>query len=229
MKRLIKRAAAAAALALCPGAALAAESESKTAIYLVIENGAVVTDPESSVETIRNVLGELVQLRRKRDLKDSEIAIILTANPTEVTWSGTPGDLYEQGQAVLDLITFKSTCSDLVLAWDQVSVTARITMPDEIDLIAIGPAIHAGFPCDQGEQTITLPQAAPEGLKLGEIAASARLLRLFNVHPDQDEVYADHLAQWGVLDRAKAGELDLDLMDAARTRAAYGRLLGGRR
>jgi hypothetical protein len=77
-----------------------------------------------------------------------------------------------------------------VLAWDQVRVTARITMPDEIDLIAIGPAIHAGFPCDQGERIITLPQPAPEGLKLGEIAASARLLRLFNVHPDQDEVYA---------------------------------------
>ncbi|MEE4290044.1 MAG: hypothetical protein V2J14_11775, partial [Erythrobacter sp.] len=127
-----------------------------------------------------------------------------------------------------DLITFESTCSDLLLAWDQVAVLRDITMPDRFELIGVGPVIHAGFPCDEGPTMITLPQSAPEGLKLGELAAEADLLRLLNIHPDQDEPYAAYLTRRGILARARSGELAFDLMDTARTRASYGHLLGGR-
>ena len=100
-------------------------------------------------------------------------------------------------------------------------------MPDEYQLIAIGPMIHAGFPCDEGDTTISLPQDVPTDLMLGELASAASVVRLLNVHADQDEVYLDYLRDVGLVERARNGEVDFDLMDAARTRAAHGNIMGG--
>lgn len=208
-------------------AASAAIAEADQAIFVVIENGGVVTDRDAATETISYTLGELVQLRRRRATRDTHIHLVVTANPTEVTWSGTPQQLFDQGQLVMELIEFRDTCSDLVLAWDQVKLTTRITMPEQIQLIAIGPMIHAGFPCDEGETTIALPQPVPADLVLGELASTASFVRLLNVHADQDEVYLDHLRDHGLVDRARRGEVDFDLMDGARTRAAHGNILQG--
>lgn len=205
-----------------------AQDVERPALFLVVENGGVVTDRAAASEAINFTLGELAQLRRRREGRGTAIHIILSANPTEVTWSGTPQQLYEQGQQVLDAITFRDTCSDLVLAWDQVALTARITRPSTLSLIGIGPMIHAGFPCDQAETTISLPQPVPDGLKLAELTAEAGFLRLMNVHADQDEAYLDYLEGAGAVARAIAGELDFDLLDKARTRARLGRILGGR-
>lgn len=203
-----------------------AEDAKRSAIFLVIENGGVVTDKDAASETIRFMLGELVQLRQNRGTRNTQIHIIATANPTEVAWSGSPQQLFEEGEAVLERLAFKDTCSDLMLAWDQVSITAQITMPEEITLLGIGPLIHAGFPCDDEAATIALPQAAPDGLKLGPLALQAKFVRLLNVHADQDEAYLTYLQETGVLAKARAGELDFDLMDGARTRSAQGRILG---
>jgi len=208
-------------------AATAAHADPQSAVFLVIENGGVVTDRDAAKTTTDFVLGEIVKLRRRRATRDTQIHIVLTANPTEVSWSGTAQQLFEQGQTVMDMIEFKDTCSDLSLAWGQVKLTTRITMPDEYQLIAIGPMIHAGFPCDQGDTTISLPQDVPKDLMLGELASAASVVRLLNVHADQDEVYLDYLRDVGLVERARNGEVDFDLMDTARTRAAHGNIMGG--
>ncbi|MEM7547703.1 MAG: hypothetical protein AAF367_19425 [Pseudomonadota bacterium] len=196
----------------------------RRSMFIVIENGGVVQDREGQMHATSSLLGEIAQLRRRKATRDTQIHIVLTANPTEVSWSGTPQQLFEQGHAVLERIAFVNTCSDLVRAWAQVDTTRRITYPDEFDLIGIGPMIHAGFPCGQGGE-ISLPQAAPRELRLGALAREASRVRLLLVHPDQDEIYLTHLEAAGVLERARSGELDFDVMDAARTQAASGAIL----
>ena len=205
-----------------------AKERNEIAIFLVVENGGVVTDRKAAETSINYLLGELVKFRRRRATRHALIHIVLSANPTEVTWSGTPAQLYEQGHAVLELIKFKDTCSDLVLAWEQVELTTRITMPDEIRLIGIGPMVNASFPCDEGDTTIKLPQPAPKKLALAGLAKKASQITLLNVHADQDAVYLNYLQKAGILRRAKKGEIEFDLMDAARTRAANGKILEGR-
>jgi hypothetical protein len=68
---------------LAPFPAAAGDGPS-TGIFVVVENGAVVTDPDTSIETLRHLFGELVALRRKRTSRDTDIAIVLTARPTEI-------------------------------------------------------------------------------------------------------------------------------------------------
>lgn len=200
--------------------------ETSPTFFVVVENGGVVTDPEAQAEAIRLTLGELSELRRRRDTRDSDIHIITTANPTEITWSGTPEQLYAQGASVLEALAIIPTCSDLTLAWDQVRTTVRITRPDDLRLIGIGPFIHAGYPCDEGDGLITLPQAVPVEVELGSLALEASFTRLLNVHADQDEMVLEHLEASGALLRVETGELDFDLMDRARTRSNLGNILG---
>lgn len=205
-----------------------ARADERTAIFLVIENGGVVTDRQAAMETVTATLGELVELRRRRSLRDAQISIVLTASPTEIAWSGTPDQLREQGRSVLNLISFLDTCSDLVRAWEQVDLTARISRPDDMMLIGIGPVINAGFPCDQDGGLITLPQAVPAEVKLGELGAAASLIRLLNVHPDQDEMIVNDFEASGVMERARGGFTDFDLLDPAQTRARLGSVLKDR-
>lgn len=228
MKRFISSTLLAACIALSPITGVNAKDEKQTAIFVLIENGGTITDKDAQSEAISFMLGELADLRKRRATRDTQIHLVLSAMPTEVSWSGTPQQLYDQGARVLELVALRETCSDLVLAWEQIALTARITRPDDLRLIAIGPAIHAGFPCDDEGALITLPQPAPVELRLGEMAGKASYLRMLNVHADQDQMIFDHLEAAGVLARVDAGELDFDLMGAARTRAVQGRVLGGR-
>ena len=48
---------------------------------------------------------------------------------------------------------------------------------------------------------------------------------MMDVHADQDDVYLQYFKSIGVLERARNGAIDFALMDEARTRANYGRLL----
>ncbi|PRY94794.1 hypothetical protein BCF33_0394 [Hasllibacter halocynthiae] len=202
------------------------ETDEGPTFFIVIENGGVVTDPEGQMVTARHLLGELTELRRRRATRDSTIHIITSANPTEITWSGTPEQLSQQGAHVLEAIQFRPTCSDLNLAWQEVRNNVRITRPDDLRLVQIGPFIHAGYPCDEGDGLITLPQAVPADVQLGSLAVEASFLRLLNVHADQDEMVLEHLESAGALEHARAGALDFDLMDAARTRSNLGSILG---
>jgi hypothetical protein len=220
IRNILQQATLAAALAVSP-----ATTKADTAVYLVIETGGVVTDREAAMLTIRATLAELVELRRRRDTRDAEISIVLTTNPSEIAWTGTPDQLMEQAQAVLNLISFHNSCSDLVRAWEQVDLTARISRPDDTILINVGPFIHAGYPCGEDETLITLPQAVPPEVKLGELGNHARMIRLLNVHPDQDAMIVNDLEASGVMERARGGMTDLDLLDPAQTRARIGSLL----
>jgi len=202
------------------------DNEQSPTFFVVIENGGVVTDPENQMETARQTLGELTDLRRRRAMRDATIHIITSANPTEITWSGTPEQLYAQGSVVMEAIQVRSTCSDLTLAWQEVRNNVRITRPDDLRLLQIGPAIHAGYPCDEGDGLITLPQAVPAEVQLGSLALEASFLRLLNVHADQDEMVLEHLESAGALARVSNGALDFDLMDKARTTSNLGNILG---
>lgn len=219
-KHVLKSLTVAAALAILP-----ATAKAEKAVYLMIENGGVVSDVEDAMVTVRAVLAELVELRRRRDTRESIITIVQTASPTEVTWSGTPAQLADQAQEVLNLIAFRNTCSDLVRAYAQVDLSARISRPDDIILINVGPFIHAGFPCGEAEALITLPQAVPAEVMLGELGNRASMIRLLNVHPDQDEMIVNDLEASGVMERARGGMTDLDLLDPAQTRARIGSFL----
>ena len=188
--------------------------ETPPAVFVVIENGGVVQDTESAATAISYTLGELTQLRRRRDTRDAQINLILSASPTEIAWSGTPTQLEEQGHHVLELVTtFRATCSDLTLAYEQVALTRRITRPSETTIINIGPFINAPYPCDQGDGTITLPQPVAPDVQLGALALEASTLRLVAVHPDQDEALLAHLEAAGVMDRVATGLLSFDLLD----------------
>lgn len=204
-----------------------ARGEPSNAITVVIETGATVADHESVLETARHVLGEIVQYRKHPSMRRAEVSIIVSSKPNAVAWSGTPKDLHAQAREVVDLITFSSTCSDLLIAYEQVSTLVTLSAPETLDVIAIGPSIHLGFPC--ADATITLPQAVPEGSKLAELAGTARSVRMYEVHPDQDQALTAYFAEHGIIARAHAGEMELEVRDAARTRALYGELLGGRR
>lgn len=228
MRKTLTGAAAAVVLALSPAQeAKASVEEPANAIVFVIENGAVVTDPDGVMETVRHAFGETVEYRRHRSMQHVEVTIILSAQPNAVAWTGSPKDLYAQGQQVMDMITFSGTCSDLVMAYEEISTLVTLTAPETLDLISIGPAIHFGYPCESA--TITLPQAVPEGSKLAELAGTARSVRMYEVHPDQDQALTAYFAEHGIIARAHAGEMELEVRDAARTRALYGELLGGRR
>lgn len=222
--RLLSRTALAASLfaASYPAAARAGE-QPRQAVFIVIENGDTVEDQEGITTTVRHLLGQLTELRRRRATRHTEISIVLTANPTSVSWSGTPAQLMEQAGLLMEQVRFHATCSDLVLAWEQVETTLRITAPAEYRLYSVGPGIHAGYPCED-EQTITLPQTVPE-MDLAGLAAEASVFKMFNLHPDQDEMFLAYSEQAGILTRAAEGLIDFDLLDTARTRAQLEDLL----
>lgn len=227
MKKITRRAALAAALSLTAGAAPAG-TETPSAIFILIENGGVVTEREGAAVVVSHVLGEVAELRRRRATRDTQVHLVFSASPTEISWSGTPQQLFEGGAQVLELVKFKDTCSDLVLAWDKIALTAEITQPSDIRLIAVGPFINASFPCGSGQAVIQLPQVVPLTLKLSEVAKKASVLRLLNVHPDQDRVILDYLRTTEVMARVQRGALTFDLLGPARTRSALGRVLRGR-
>ena len=218
------------ALALAMGGAAQAEDEPTRHIMIVIENGGVVPDDqrEDALRLIYGVLEEATELKKKKATRDTQVSIILSTNPSAVTWTGTVGQLYEQAQLVISLLAFRDTCSDLVLAYDQVRLSAQITRPDHLEIVHIGPFIHAGFPCTGESAVITLPQAVPQTIALAHMAERAEAIRFVGVQADQDEPLLAYLEATGILDRVEAGELEFDLLDAARARSRMGHVLGDR-
>lgn len=183
MKQLLLTSAVITGLAFQPALAERPEPP-RTAIFVIVENGGTVTNRDEALETIQYTFGEIIQLRRKREFREAQVYLIFSASPTTVSWAGTPQQLYEQGPAVMELMQFHDSCSDIKLAWEQIGLTAQITMPEDIRLISIGPVINAAFPCDEGETVITLPQPIPPEIPIGTLAMESSQLRMLNVHPD---------------------------------------------
>ncbi|PJB70253.1 MAG: hypothetical protein CO093_08560 [Alphaproteobacteria bacterium CG_4_9_14_3_um_filter_47_13] len=201
-------------------------NEAKQTIFVLIENGGTVEDTEAAAETAKHLLGQLTQLKNRRATRDAQIVIILSAMPNRVTWSGTPEQLLQQGQAVLDLIQFKPTFSDLVLAFQQIDTTLRLSQSDDHRLYWIGPAIHVPFSSKSDEAIkVQVPQDVPKELNLVELANMCSTFKIYNIHADQDEIYLNYLTKTGVMDAVAQGILDFAIMDAAQTTAHLDDLL----
>lgn len=202
------------------------QDERKQTIFVLIENGGTVEDTQTAMETTKHLLGQLTTLSRRRATKNAQIIILLSAMPNRITWSGTPEQLLQQGQTVLDLIEFKPTFSDLVLAFQQIDTTMRLSLSDEYRLYWIGPAIHVPFSSASGEEIkIKVPQEVPQDLNLAEFAAMCSTFKIYNIHADQDEVYLNYLTKTGVMNSVAQGVLNFSLMDPAQTAAHLDNLL----
>ncbi len=214
-----------AAVAIVTAAPATAKNMRGPAIIVLVENGGTVEDQEHQIKTVTHLLGQLTTLQRRRATRDAQISIVLSASPNKVTWSGTPEQLKEQGQKVLDLITFKPTFSDLVMAWKQIDTTLKLSMPDSYRLYWIGPGIHVPFQEATEELQIKVPQEIDPALLAGVLAQGSEVFKAYNIHPDQDEIYLHYFDAQGVMERARAGQMEFILMDPAQTEANLDKLL----
>lgn len=195
-------------------------------IFVLIENGATVQDSQSVTQTTKHLLGQLTQLKRRRATRDARIVIVLSARPNRVAWSGTPGQLLHQAQDVLDLITFRKSPSDLVLAFDQIRTTQALSQSGTFRLYWIGPAIHVPYDRESGKTIrIEVPQPVPEEIALAEVAKQCDTVRIFNIHPDQDSVYLDYFKKTGLMKLVKNKTLAFSIMDTGQTEGHHKDLL----
>jgi hypothetical protein len=202
-----------------PPASAKRPSAPELAIFVLIENGGSVTDTKAAKQTTKHLLGQLTTLKRRRATKNAQIYIILSALPNRITWSGTPQMLLDQASDVLKLVTFKPTFNDLVLAFNQINTTVQLTLPDEYRLYWIGPTIHVPFSTSNENVRIKVPQEIPVELKFSELALKASVVKLYGVHPDQDEILLKHIIATGIRKRARTNKLDFELMGPAPTAA----------
>jgi len=215
------------ALGACSGEASRAKKADTQAIFVLIENGGTVA-PEDQKEarlTINNLLHQLSKMDRRKATRGVQIHVVLTALPNRVSWSGTPVQLLEQAAQIQELITFKPTYSDLVIAFEQIETTRNLTSPDKTHLYWVGPTIHVPFQDTGGEIEINVPQELPEGLALAALAPHLSTLKILRVHADQDQVLQAYLATLGVFKRAGDGSLDFGLLGVAQTRSNLSDLL----
>lgn len=201
--------------------------EPEIAIFVLIENGGSVAaeDQAHASNTALHVLQQLTKLSRRKATRDAQVHIILTAQPNTVAWSGSPAQLLAQADEVKNLLTFTSSFSDLVLAYEQIETTINLSSPDDVRLYAIGPFIHVPFQTSNAAINITLPQAVPSALALPRFMHDLSVLKFMNVHDDQDQVLLSYLSAMGVLGRARQGDMDFALKGAAQTKSSLNDLL----
>ncbi len=214
-------------LTACSQSAPTGEKLKSEAIIILIENGGTVAEHEQdeALNTALHVFQQLTKLDRRKATKDAQIHIILSALPNRITWSGTPGQLLAQAEAVKKLITFKPSFSDLVMAFDQIEMTIKLTQPDDVKLYWIGPTIHVPFQKASGEFSVNVPQEVPDSWALSSLVDQLSVLKIMRVHPDQDQILHTYLASIGVLERARNGSLDFALLGDAQTKSKLKDLL----
>lgn len=186
------------------------EEQPSMIVELIVDNGGTVK-AEGSQDLITNVLGSLANLHG-RSFNNARIDLILTSHPTTV-WSGSPRDLLNQANAVLDQVKINDRCSDVERAFHQADQNLRVAAPKEAHLIVVSPLIAAPFPCNQGP-AITLPQPVPQGIALGKTVSERNIatLTFFGVHPSQERVWTDYLESEGILAGARKDQLDLTFL-----------------
>jgi len=214
-------------LSACSGEVSMANKTDAQAIFVLIENGGTIApeDQDEARLTINHLLHQLSKLDRRKATRNAQIHIVLSALPNRISWSGTPAQLLEQAAQVQELITFKPTYSDLVIAFEQIETTFNLTRPDKTRLYWVGPTIHVPFQDADGEIEIKVPQELPEVLALAALAPHLSTLKILRVHADQDQVLQAYLATLGVFKRAGDGSLDFELLGVAQTKSNLSDLL----
>ena len=215
-------------LAACGQQSPAPQAQKSQAIFVLIENGGTVAENEQgdAKDSALHLFQQLTKLERRKATRSAQIHIVLSASPNRIAWSGTPSQLLAQANDVKNIITFKPSFSDLVMAFEQIETTINLTQPDDIRLYWIGPVIHVPFQVS-GDKPIdvSVPQEIPSELALFDFADRLSVLRIMRVHPDQDQVLQAYLASIGVLKRARSGGLDFSLLGIAQTKSRLKTLL----
>ena len=215
-------------LAACGQQSPNPQAQKRQAIFVLIENGGTVADADQgdAKETALHLFEQLTKLERRKATRNSQIHIILSATPNRIAWSGTPGQLLAQAIDVKNIIAFKPSFSDLVMAFEQIQTTINLTQPDDVRLYWIGPVIHVPFQSSSDKPIdVSVPQEIPSELALSDFADRLSVLKIIRVHPDQDQVLQAYLASIGVLKRARSGDLDFSLLGAAQTKSHLKSLL----
>lgn len=197
------------------------------AIFVLIENGGTVAenDRDAAMDTALNMLQQLTSLERRRATRNAQIHIVLSASPNRIAWSGTPTQLLEQAGEVKNLIVFKTSFSDLVMAFEQIETTINLSQPDTVHMYWIGSTVHVPFQSADQEIEVQVPQEVPSNLALSQFSDRLSVLKIMRVHPDQDQMLQAYLASIGVLGRARSGDLDFSLLGEAQTRSHLKTLL----
>ena len=215
-------------LAACGQQSPAPQAHKNQAIFVLIENGGTVAENEQgdAKNSALHLFQQLTKLERRKATRSAQIHIVLSASPNRIAWSGTPSQLLAQANDVKNIITFKPSFSDLVMAFEQIETTINLTQPDDIRLYWIGPVIHVPFQIS-GDKPIdvSVPQEIPSELALSDFADRLSVLKIMRVHPDQDQVLQAYLASIGVLKRARSDDLDFSLLGIAQTKSRLKTLL----
>lgn len=204
-----------------------ATNQNNETIFVLIENGGTIPteEQEGALDVVFHLLQQLTKMERRKATRNTQIHIILSALPNRLAWSGTPHQLIEQAQNIKDLITFKQSFSDLVMAFDQIETTINLTQPERSRLYWVGSTIHVPFQMsDNSEISVKVPQQVPP-LALANFADRLSVLKIMRVHPDQDQMLQEYLASIGVLSKAKSGDIDFALLGDAQTRSKIANLL----
>lgn len=196
-------------------------------IFVLIENGGTVAEPDQdeALNTVYSMLQQLISLNRRKDTRDTQINIVLSATPNRISWSGTPTKLLEEAEVVKELVAFRPTFSDLVMAFEQISTTINLTNPDQISLYWLGSVVHVPFQTTSNEIQIKVPQQIPAELALPYFSERLSTLKLYGVHPDQDDIVLEYMRSIGVISSANDGSLDFQLLGAAQTKGSLDDLL----
>ncbi len=212
----------------CSNTPSANTPQTNEAIFIIFENGGTVAEneQEDSMNVILNLLHQLSKLGRRHATRNTQVYIILSALPNRVSWSGTPNQLIEQCVDIKNLLVFKPSFSDLVVAFDQIETTIKLTQPDNVKLYWIGSCVNVPFRSIDSKTPITVrvPQEIPN-LALANFVDRLHTLRVYQCHPDQEEMMRAYLEPLGILKRAKAGDIDFALLGAAQTKSKINDLL----
>ena len=203
--------------------------QNNASIFVLIENGGTVTTDEQNdaLNTSLHLLQQLTKLARRRATRDTQVYILLSALPNRIAWSGTTRQLLEQADYIKSLITFESSFSDLVVAFEKIRTTIDLTQPDKVRLYWIGPCINVPFQTknNSGPIEVMVPQEVPADLALADFADRLSVLKIMRVHPDQDQMLQAYLSSIGILKRAYSRDLDFALLGVAQTRSRLKNLL----
>lgn len=204
-----------------------AQVQKTESIFVLVENGGTIMEEDQgeALNTALHLFQQLTTLGRRRATKNVQIHIVLSALPNRIAWSGTPDQLLTQAEDVKNLITFKRSFSDLVMAFEQIETTVNLTQPDAIRLYWIGTTIHVPFQTTDEPIEVDVPQEVPSSLALSNLSSRLNALKIMRVHPDQDQILQAYLASLGILERARKGELDFSLLGDAQTKSRLKTLL----
>ena len=194
---------------------------------VLIETGGTIDEAhyDEALNASLNLLQQLTTFSRRKATRNTQIHIVLSSLPNRIAWSGTAEQLSAQAAQVKELIKFKKSFSDLVMAFDQINTTINLTQPDRVRLYWIGTTINVPFQETNAPINVEVPQEVPTNLALAKFADRLSVLKIYRVHADQDQIFQAYLGSLGILARAKRGEIDFTLMGDAQTKSHLNSLL----